>query len=174
MVPTDTKSIFKNSMGNLYLRALFYETTQIDKASVVYTLKDTDHLGYVSLYRVYMECGDVTEYRFVQTYLDGWEHWEALLQCNWFKPYIDRWRRELETRIRSHALVEIRAVAGNPDHPSSYHANKYLLDGSWKPAGASKHGRPTQAAIQKEASRIASEGHQVASDFERILNPKAN
>jgi len=165
-------SPFKNPMGAFYLRALFYETTLADKTTVVYTLKDNDHLGFVSLYRLYMETGDPTEYEFATRYLAGWEHWEALCQCSWFKPYVDRWRRELETRIRAKSLREIEKVAGNPDHPSSYHANKYLLDGSWKPAGEKKVGRPTKVAIQQEAARIASESEQTASDYERVL--KAN
>jgi hypothetical protein len=136
---------------------------------VVYTLKDQDHLGYVSLYRVYMETADPTEYEFATKYLAGWEHWEALCACSWFQPYVSRWRRELEVRVRAKALREVQAVATNPDHPSSYHANKYLLDGSWKPKGESKAGRPTKVAILAEASRIASEGQETASDFERIL-----
>jgi hypothetical protein len=169
MIPSDTKNPFKNTMGTRYLKGLFYETTLQDKSSVVYTLKDQDHLGYVSLYRLYTEADDPTEYKFATQHLDGWEHWEALCQCSWFKPYLDRWRRELETRLRARALLEIRAVANDPDHPSSYHANKYLLDGSWKPTGESKRGRPTKEAIKKEAALQASNEQQITSDFERII-----
>lgn len=160
-------------MGNRYLKALFFETTLADKATVVYTLKDEDHLGFVSLYRMYMETGDPTEWEFATRYLDGWEHWEALCQCNWFKPYVSRWRRELEVRLRAAALHAVTKVAADPTHPSSYHANKYLLDGSWKPAGEKRAGRPTKVAIQQEAARLASESEQTASDYDRILS-KAN
>ena len=168
----DTKpysSPFRNSVGQRYLKGLFYEELGIDKSSALYTLKDQDHKGFVSLYRLYMECGDLTEYRFAMKYLDGWEHWEMLSSSEWFSQYISRWRRELELRIRSEALATIISVARATEAPNSYYANKYLLEGSWKPAGEKRAGRPTKVAIQQEAHRIASKAQQEASDLERVL-----
>lgn len=163
---------FKSSTGGRYTRALFFETTLADKTTVVYTLKDFDHEGYPSLYRLYMEAADPTEYRFAVSHLDGWAHWEELLECTWFKPYVERWRRELDIRLRSEALAKIMAEAQSGSQ-NSYHANKYLLEGPWKPAEEKKRGRTTKVAIQQEAHRIASLAQETASDAERIFG-KAN
>lgn len=160
---------FKNASGRHYLLGLFYETTDSDHSTAVYTLKDQDHLTYPSLYQLYMQEADPTEYRFAVLHLSGWGHWQELTECSWFQPYVTRWRLELETRLRSIALARIIDLSADTKAPASFQANKYLLDGSWKPAGEKKPGRPTKVAIQREAHRIASEREQAASDFERLI-----
>lgn len=168
---------FKNASGARYLRGLFFETTLEDKSSVVYTLKNFDHLGYQSLYRLYMETGDPTEYKFATQYLDGWDHWEALCGCSWFKPYVEAWRRELEVKVRSAALAQIEQVShldgDTKTKALAFTANKYLLDGGWKPKGEGKVGRPTKEAIKKEAFRITQEAQDINEDYNRIFG-KAN
>ena len=162
---------FRAPGGARYTRALFFEETGADKSTVVYTLKDQDHLGFASLYRLYMESNDPTEWRFATSHLDGWEHWEMLCQCTWFAPYIARWRRELQLRLASQALARIMAEA-KTNSRESFVANRYLLERGWMPKDSSKGGRPTKEAIRKEAHQIASESQQVASDFDRLM--KAN
>jgi nitrate reductase alpha subunit len=158
---------FKNSVGGMYLRGLFYEETLADKSTVVYTLKDKDHEGYPSLYRLYMETRDPTEWRFATRHLDGWEHWERLCDSSWFKPYVERWRRELHLHIASESLARIMAEAKTSSR-DSFTANRYLLERGWLPKEKGVAGRPSKEAVRKEASRIASESQQVTSDFERI------
>jgi hypothetical protein len=165
-------SKFKGGTGQFLLQALFYETTLADKSTVVYTLKEHDHEGYPSLHRLYMEYGDLTEYNFAKGCLAGWSHWLRLQECTWFKPYIEAWRAELEVRLRARALLNIITLS-DVKHPSSFQANKYLLEGAWKPADALKRGRPTKAAIQAEASLQASEARRIEDDYNR-LKEKAN
>lgn len=165
---TIDKSRFKNAQGTNYLNALFFEETGADKSTVIYTLKDEDHLGYPSLYRLYMDVADPTEYKFAITHLDGWQHWEKLLACKWFEPYVSRWRRELELRLRSWALANIIHTA-NSSGKEAFPANRYLLEGNWKPAGEKKSGRPTKVAIIKEAHQIALEREETAIDYKRLM-----
>ena len=167
------KSKFRNPSGARYLKGLFYEETGSDKSSVIYTLKDQDHKSFVSLYRLYMEIGDLTEYKFAIATLDGVDHWEMLCNCEWFKPFVSRWRYELELKTRSNALEAILTLSQTKESPNAYQANKYLLEGNWKPAGAKKAGRPTKVAIQQETHRIASQAREEASDLERVMG-KAN
>lgn len=161
----EPKLNFRNSSGARYLKGLFYEESR-DKFSVVYTLKDHDHQGYRSLYLLYMECGDLTEYKFAMSHLDGWEHWEMLTSCNWFSPFVERWRRELELRIRSTALGAILSVAADTANPTSYHANKYLLDGQWKPAKL--RGRPSKEEIKSELHRQVASAKELDEDAIRV------
>ena len=170
MVAEVDKSRFKNPSGAFYLRGIFFEETGVDKSSVVYTLKEADHLGYPSLYRLYMEANDPTEYNFAVSHLYSWSHWEALSQCTWFRPYLDAWRRELETKIRAESLVQIRATAKEAT-PTGFQANKYLLESPWKAVGEFKRGRgrPTKADIQKAASDLARASQEHTEDFTRVF-----
>ena len=162
-------SKFRTTTNQPLIKQLFYEECYgQDEKLAVYTLKDWDHEGYPSLYRLYMETADLTEYTFAETYLDGWAHWERLTQATWFKPFVARWRAELELKLRAQALNRIRKVAETEEHKSAYEANKYLLSGSWKPPGHSK-GRPSKDQIKAEATKIAEQEKQLELDAERIL-----
>lgn len=161
---------FRNAQGVRYTKALFFETTLADKSTVVYTLKDQDHEGYPSLYRLFMETGDPTEYKFATRHLDGWEHWTMLCKCPWFEEYVSRWREELHLKIASESLARIMAEAKTSSR-DSFTANRYLLERGWEPKDSSKRGRPTKAAVKAEAARIASEAQQITNDFERLLRP---
>ena len=181
--PTNTTgSPFKGDRGVLMTRSLFFET-QLDRAldRALYTLKDHDHTWkdktYKSLYLLYMEVGDPTEYQFAKKYLDSWQHWELLCEANWFKPYVSRWRKELELRIKSETLAKIRNLAESGEASrDSFNAQKYLLDKGWEPKekSASKRGRPTKEEIQKEAIRISQDISSIEEDYERIVNPQLN
>lgn len=160
---------FKNDVGAYLLGGMFYEQTLSDKRQVLYTLKDRDHVGYPSLYRLYMEADDPTEYNFAIAHLDGWHHWERLLDCTWFEPFIARWRRELEVRFRARSLLNIREVANNPDAKEQYQANKFLVGQGWKEGGPKRRaGQPSKAEIKTEANRLAQISQNLDDDFERI------
>ena len=154
-------------MGNPYLKGLFFETTNADKASVVYTLKDHPHNGYPSLYLCYMQSNDLTEYEFAKEHLLNWDHWERLCNCNWFQPYLERWRKELELKIRAQALNSIIAESKS-DSKSAYQAAKFLVERGWAPKN--EKGRPSKEDVKLEANRIAEIQNTISEDLERILN----
>lgn len=168
MIPKDK---FKNLMGNYYLKGLFYETTNADKASVVYTLKDEPHEGYPSLYQLYMREMDLTEFVFSKNHLANWEHWERLCGCSWFQPYIERWRKELELKIRAEALNAIIAESRS-DSKSAYQAAKFLVERGWAPKN--EKGRPTKEDVKLEANRIAEIHNTIQDDLERILRDNSS
>lgn len=156
---------FKNPSGVFYTKGLFFETTLADKSTCLYTLKDEDHCGLPSLYRLYMESNDPTEWKFATTHLGGWSHWESLLGCKWFEPYIERWRRELELRMKSIALSRIMAESKTSSR-ESFNANKYLLEKGWVPKDQAKRGRPSKEEINKAAK----EHVELAKTFEDDLS----
>lgn len=162
-------SKFRVATGQLLLKGLFYETVNADKTGVVYTLKPQDHAGYPSLYRLFLESDDVTEYSFAVNYLDGWDHWERLCKCTWFKPFVAAWRKELEIRTRSRALKALADIANDPSKKESFQANKFLVTGSWKTPEESKgRGRPSKDEIKSEAERIARDSRDVDDDMARV------
>lgn len=150
------KSKFKNSNGERYTKSLFFETCVGDKSSVLYTLKDEDHLGYVSLYKLFMAEEDLTEYEFANKHLDSWDHWCKLKECSWFQPYLERWREELFLKIQARSLKNIKTLAKGQTR-DAFAASKYLLEKGWEPKEKNTKGRPTKDAIKMEASRMAEE-----------------
>lgn len=163
---------FRNDSNSRYLKGLFFETTGSDKSSVSYTLKDWDHtvdgVVYPSLYRLYLESEDLTEYEFANTHLDGWEHWEMLTACHWFKPYAERWRKELSLKIKARALRRLHAEAGSSSK-NAFLANKYLVDKGWVEKGTSPgRGRPSKDEVKAAATELAAEERRLSDDLSRI------
>lgn len=158
---------FKNASGAYLTLNLFYETS-LDKSQVVYTLKDRDHAGYPSLYLAYMDTNDPTEYRFAKTYLDGWAHWERINKASWFQDYVIPWRKELELRTRSEALMRIREKSLSEDK-EAFQANKYLLNGQWKDKPTARRaGAPSKQEIREAADRVFTTERTLEQDLERI------
>lgn len=162
---------FRNSSNQRLTKSLFFEESE-DKSLVVYTLKDKDHtvdgVVYPSLYRLFLETEDPTEYQFAVSYLDGWDHWQMLKACTWFKPHYDRWVQELEAKIISRSLARLKAEAASSSK-NAFYANKFLIDRGWIPKGEkSPVGRPTKEAIRKQADSLFQASKEAESDFERI------
>lgn len=171
VVATTKTNPFRNATTNQrLLKALFFETNgYADKSTVLYTLKDVDHEGFPSFYRLYMELDDPTEWEVSQRLVDGWEHWEMLSNCTWFKPFVERWRKELELRMKSKALAKIKTEA-KTGSKEAFGANKYLLEKGWeaKEGGRNGRGRPTKDDIRRAADEIARSQGQLSEDFERL------
>lgn len=167
--PTNAQnSKFRNSNGVRLLRGLFWELTEGDKSSCLYTTKDNDYLGYISLKRVYLEMADPTEYRFANEYLENYEHWEMLTNCSFFKPYVDQWRKELELKLKSEALLRVMEDARDENSKTKFTANKFILEKGWEPNTGTKRGRPTKNEIKQAAMEQLSERDRLNEDFERL------
>jgi len=155
-------------MGVRLTKSLFYELVESDKSSVVYTLKEEDHMGFPSLYRLYMESEDPTEYQFAVDHLDGWSHWKILQECTWFKPFLTRWREEKEVRMRSQALAKIIETSKGETR-DSFQANKYLVEKGYLPKeDGEKRGRPSKEVLKRRADEILENTARVNADYERL------
>jgi len=157
---------FKTTMGQWILKGIFFETTGSDKTHVKYTLKDEDHEGLPSLYRLYIDMEDVLEYEFANTHLGGWSHWEYLSNCTWFKPYISRWRKELTLKIQSRALRRLREDAESESSKTSNSSNRYLLERGWLEKNSK--GRPSKDEVRKAAKEAAEHTALLNEDLLRI------
>lgn len=158
---------WRGPFGKWLTSGLFYETSD-NPQTVLYSLKDKDHEGYPSLYRLYLEEEDMTEFMFATKYFENFPMWENLCATKWFQTYILRWRKELELKIRARALKEVQKVASSKDHKAAYEANKFLLNSAWKNTSESKRGRPTKEDIRQEAERLAQDQHRLEQDAQLI------
>lgn len=114
----------------------------------------TDPLFHIEdLKQLYLQMEDLTEYAFATKYLGGWEHWKALLKSYWFMEHLNKWRTELELKLKAEALqalIDESRIGGK----NSYDAKKYLISKGWvaKEAEGSRRGRPSKAEIAKRAA----------------------
>lgn len=164
----DSNLKFKNVNGVWLTRDLFYETARSPN-NVIYTLKPEDHLGFPSLYRLYMEANDITEYSFAVTHLGGWVHWKMLSESNFFQPYITEWREELEIKTRSQALASIISVSQGTSK-DAYAAQKFVANKEWDKTKAPARGRPSNAQVRAAANDLAEEQRRLSDDLNRLMN----
>jgi hypothetical protein len=158
---------FRDTNGRRLYKKLFFETTLggEDKSKVLYTLKDFDHEGFPSLYRLYMQEADPTEYIFATKYFDSFDHWKNLTGRPWFKEIVARWREELDVSIRAAALKRIIAESKSASK-NAFTANKYLLEKGWIQNGK---GRPSKEAIQAAAKEEAQKSQVLEDDYLRVV-----
>lgn len=165
---------FKSVVGSHLLKAIFFEEAiNTDRPDCVYTLKVEDHeyegVHYPSLHRLYVEMEDQSEYEFSKKYLDGWTHWKKLIECNWFKPYLDAMREELDVKIRARSMNALRRIAEDPDNKNHYMANKVIFDNGLAPK-SDKRGRPSKEKIKAEADKLFQSSNEVNEDYDRIVS----
>jgi len=130
----------------------------------VFTLRDWDTDGCISLRRVYLEVSDPTEYEFAQKVFGSWDVWLRVREAHWFQDTYLKMKRELEAKVTSMGYREIEAKADK--HVS---AAKYLADKGWTKKAGTK-GRPTKQSIREAAHDIAREDRQIDEDYKRLIN----
>lgn len=159
-------SIFRDSRNVRKLRVLFYEYNTKDP---FYTLRDHDYLNLPSLRRLYLEEGDLTEYNFALKYFESWDHWKMLTECNWFKPYIQTWRTELELKLKADALKAI-ILESKADTRNSFVALRFIVEKGWvdKSAEPSRRGRPSKQEIARAAAEEAFANTQLSDVVKRM------
>lgn len=161
---------FRSDNDRLITAGLFYDK-QYNKDYAIYVLSDKDRevdgVVYLSLYRLYIEMSDITEYNFANRYFESYQHWLAITSEDWFKPYIQRWRQELELKIKAEALKEIIAQSASDDPRKRLEASKYIFEKVFNDA---TKGRPTKKQIKEEAVRKAQEESIITEDWKRLVN----
>ena len=162
--------------GTYLTQSLFIEQrlkelpTQRQDIPVVFSL----YGGYPDLVdctTTFLALDDPTGYLWVKQYLDGdFDHWDALLKASWFRQALDRWQRELKTKMQFKALKQIRAIAKiNSPAPQAIllAANKYLAEAGWEKK-ASDRGRPSKEELRGELKHMADQASVREDDIQRM------
>jgi len=155
-----------DSMGRFRTRSLFREMSyQVKDHDPIYTLKEVDPQGELpSLHKMYMDIADPSEYLFALAAFGSWRHFVHLCKLDWFEEYVERYRDELEIKLRSEAIKSLefhaRGKGGTP-------AAKFLAQAGWRSTG-SKRGRPSNEEIEGEKKRLARIDDEVGDDAQRL------
>ena len=159
------KSVLKSTNGIPLTQSLFLEIGYTDYA--VYTLKDEDYEYkgkiYPSLKKLFIEMEDVGEYLFASEYLLGWDHWQRLCANKQVAEHIDKWRYELELKLRSQAIIQIKQKS---KLENGINAAKWIAEKGWDKRTA---GRPTKAEIERETKVQADLAGVFADDHKRLF-----
>lgn len=147
----------KDSVGRYLTRALFKELASKetrDKFPPVFTLEDARI--------IYLEAEDPTEYIPSQKLLGSWQHWLVLLESPDVRFHIDRWREELEVRLRSKGVMEILDISKGD---KGFQAAKWLADKGWE---SKKAGRPTKEKVNYNKRVEATMKKEYEDDAKRL------
>ena len=160
------------SEGNLLrTRALFLEPSYKMQDYVQYVLSPYDHptRGIPSIYRLYIEMEDLAEFDFANTYFLGMDHWRRICECEWFKPYLEEMRGDLQLKLKSRALARIKQEAEKEDSKNYFQSLKYLADKGY--IEKDKKGRPSKAQVEAEAKKQASNKTELDDIMDRMDIP---
>lgn len=124
---------FLDGSGKRVILQLFKEFARVDvKFKPVYTLQEWKE--------VFLECRDPSEYSVAMALLGDWDHWLEVRNHPIIKPHIDKWHSELEVKLRSEAIAQMKAHAKQPGGTA---AAKWLADKGYAAEGIKKPvGRP--------------------------------
>lgn len=153
-------------MGRPLTQGLFLEVGY-NTQYAVYTLEDEDKSYkdnlYPSLKKLYLACGDPTEYTFAKKYLLNWQHWKRLNENKLLREHFDDWRDELEVSIRSEAFMTI--LDQSAAEQGAFQSAKWLADRGWE---KQKVGRPSKQEQVREARINERVSDALMGDVERM------
>ena len=154
--------------GTLVTKGLFLENYTIDRENIMYTFSREDKGDTRSLYKLYLQAEDLTEYDFANTYFESWDHWQSIATAAWMKDHLKKWRSELEIKMKAMAVKEMikEATLGGKN---AFQALKWIIDKGWaeRPAGPGR-GRPSKEEIRQAAIEAAFSDTQIKDDMSRL------
>lgn len=147
-------SKYLDGSGKRVVLGLFKEFARPDvKFKPVFTLQEVKQL--------YLDCRDPSEYSVAQTLLGDWEHWQEVRNHALIKPHVDKWAAELEVKLRSEAITQMKAHA---KQQGGIAAAKWLAEKGYADSEAKKAvGRP-----KKEEPVVPIQTTRIAGDMARL------
>lgn len=170
-----TSEDFKDNSGRWRTRSLFMETNLDEsKYGSIFTLGEEDIKGRVSMRKIYLAANDPTEYNAAKAIFGSYDCWTNLCNTTFFKPYLERWRSELHSRIRSVAVDKIRDAAHTSGiSAQELNAAKWLATQEWngnKPIQKRGPGRPPKLADPETRLKEAlHDSKEDTADYLRIV-----
>lgn len=150
--------------GRFKTLSLFLEISY-DK-DAIFTLKDYDFeydgKMYYSLKKIFLDESDPTEYQFATKHLAGWDHWQKICNNKVLALHINKWRAELDLKLRSEG---IRWIINSARKKQNWLAAKFLAEKGWEVRAP---GRPSKEDIERETKIQASIEAEFNEDIARL------
>jgi hypothetical protein len=125
----------------LLTQALFWETRKSENLDVAeFTTKnynrEIDGRSYQSLYQLYMQIADPTEYEFVEQAFNGnWKQWEAIQKSTALKKVglnTDTWEHRLDVKLVSGGVLAMVADGQDSTSSSRIPSARWVAEGKYK------------------------------------------
>jgi hypothetical protein len=129
---------FLDGSGKRVILQLFKEFSRVDvKFKPLFTLQEWKD--------VFLDMRDPTEYTVAMALLGDWDHWQEVRNHPIIKPHVDKWHSELEIKLRSEAIQQMKQHAKQPGGTA---AAKWLADKGYAQEGTKKAvGRPKKEEV---------------------------
>lgn len=168
----------KPILANLFIEIAIKNKVDLKHCFYTANREDLVHDGqiYPSLWKLYIDFEDPSEYYFANNYFLSPTHWKEVSEHTQLKNLVDEWRKELELKIRADALRCI-IQSSKESTPNGLAAAKYLLSTPWN-AGVQrpfeeKRGRPNKPDLASHPITLARDEKAVQADYQRLtLNTK--
>jgi len=174
-VIVDDPRFRKNEKGRWAGGGLVLELNKgLRETEPIYTLQDyditVDGKWYPSLYRLYMEMEDPTEFEFAKKYLGSYGQWLAICRIAEFKPYHERWQNEVILQLQSRALKAL-VLESQSESKNSFAANKFIIEKGWieKTSSRNKVGRPSKEDVARAAKIEVADKDKILEDYNRLI-----
>jgi hypothetical protein len=163
---------FKASNGKYYTRQLFWEEwinlMQSERVGEPPFSLFSDKPGMLNFGAKYVELEDPTGYKISQELLDGYRMWQVLMKCKWFQAAKKVWDEELDAKLASSAISQIKELAESGPPAQQLAAAKYLANKEHRKDSSHGKGRPSKAQVEAEAQKEAALDRVYQDDLERI------
>ena len=146
------KSKYLDAKGKRVILGLFKEFARPDvKFKPVYTIQEW--------HDVFMDCRDPSEYSAAMMLLGDWEHWLEVRNHPMIKQHVDKWHKELEIKLRSEAIAQMRSHAKQQGGTA---AAKWLAEKGYE------QDKKTVGRPRKEIEPEAPHTKRIAGDMARL------
>lgn len=166
-------SKFRCGSGKYYTRQLFWEESiqlMIEQRTIkpMFSLY-RDKEGLINLGKLYVQLADPSGYKVAQKVFDGdYTLWTVLMGCRWFVAAKEVWDRELDAKLYSEGMDEIRTLAKEGMPAQKLAAAKFLATKAYKKDNSASKGRPKREDIDRAAKDLAASERDLDEDLKRI------
>lgn len=170
-------SRFKGVTGKYFTKQLFWEQyvllpIDLRQRKPLFSLHK-DKEGLINFGSVYVAEGDPSGYKLAQKILDGdYTLWTVLLGCRWFIAAKEIWDRELDAKLYSEGMDEIRLLAKDGMPAQKLAAAKFLATKQYRKDHTDGKGRPRREDIDRAAKDLAASDRDFEEDLKRIKGIK--
>lgn len=127
--------------------------------------------GYIDARQTFLDLRDPTGVRWAETYLEGVNHLNRLLETSWFSDAWEDWQADLARMIQSEAMQKIIDIAAGSS-PAAFQAAKWLAGQEWtRRKGA---GRPSKSELRGALAREVKAATEHENDLARITGGDKN
>lgn len=116
---------------------------------------DKSNINLEELKQQFLEKEDPTEYFFAVDVIGSWDEWKKLRSSRLIRTEIEKWRDELEVRLRAKSFLRLLEEAKSKSR-NAYDANKMIVREGWKlPETSAGKGRPSKEEVKRELEKQA-------------------